>query len=120
MDRNYRALHLSPKAGRFLLQSAGPVTTDVVDMVRPELRLDLRSAVRRALDHGEPTLTMPVTVAFDDQSRRVMMQVAPVIGECPIFCVTGIWSMHSERSKDDDDDNIQRTAGRTAEGLRAA
>ncbi|MDA0321080.1 MAG: hypothetical protein O3A90_17635, partial [Proteobacteria bacterium] len=40
--------------------------------------------------------------------------------ECPIFCVTGIWSMLSERSKDNDNDNIQGTAGRTSEGLRAA
>lgn len=39
-------------------------------------------------------------------------------GECPIFCVSVIWSMLSERSKDDDD--FERTAGRTAEGLQAA
>lgn len=41
-------------------------------------------------------------------------------GECPIFCVTGIWFMLPERSKDDDDDDFQGTAGRTSEGLRAA
>ena len=39
-------------------------------------------------------------------------------GECPIFCVTVIWSMLPERSKDND--HIQGTAGRTTEGLRAA
>ena len=39
-------------------------------------------------------------------------------GECPIFCVSVIWSMLPERSKDDDD--FERTAGRTAEGLQAA
>jgi hypothetical protein len=38
--------------------------------------------------------------------------------ECPIFCVTVIWSMLPERSKDDD--NFQGTTGRTSEGLRAA
>ena len=38
--------------------------------------------------------------------------------ECPVFCVTGIWSMLPERSKDYDD--FQGTVGRTAEGLRAA
>jgi uncharacterized protein YvpB len=38
--------------------------------------------------------------------------------ECPIFCVTALWSMLPERSKDDDD--FQGIAGRTAEGLRAA
>ena len=38
--------------------------------------------------------------------------------ECPTFCVSVIWSMLPERSKDDDD--FQRTAGRAAEGLQAA
>ena len=38
-------------------------------------------------------------------------------GECPIFFVTGIWSMLPERSMDDDD--FQGITGRTAEGLRA-
>ena len=35
--------------------------------------------------------------------------------ESPIFCVSVIQSMLSKRSKDDD--NFQRTAGRTSEGL---
>ena len=39
-------------------------------------------------------------------------------GECPIFCVTALWSMLPERSKDDDD--FQGITERTAEGLRAA
>lgn len=49
-------------------------------------------------------------------SERKTRQVGN--GECPIFCVTALWSMLPERSKDDDD--FQRDAGRIAEGLRAA
>lgn len=57
--------------------------------------------------------------------RRVENRIAPAVlkvsdcpkRECPIFCVTGIWSVLPERSKDDDD--FQGTAGRTFEGLRA-
>ena len=41
-----------------------------------------------------------------------------VDGECPTFCVSLIWSMLPERSKDNDD--FERTAGRIAEGLQAA
>ena len=48
------------------------------------------------------------------EARRAMADAR----ECPIFCVTAIWSMLPERSKDDD--HIQGTAGRTTEGLRAA
>jgi hypothetical protein len=39
-------------------------------------------------------------------------------GEYPAFCVSVIWSMLPERSKDDDD--LERTAGRAFEELRAA
>ncbi|MBS1301775.1 chemotaxis protein CheB [Loktanella sp. SALINAS62] len=81
VDRTYRALHLSAKAARFLLPSAGPVSTDIVDMVRPELRLDLRNALQMALDDGKTTLTPPVPVAFDGGKRRIMLQVAPVIAD---------------------------------------
>jgi hypothetical protein len=45
-------------------------------------------------------------------------ETEPSVRECPIFCVTGVWSMPPEGSKDDDD--FQGTAGRTFEGLRAA
>ncbi len=38
--------------------------------------------------------------------------------ECQVFCVRLIGFMLPERSKDDD--NIERTAGRVAEGLQAA
>jgi hypothetical protein len=41
-----------------------------------------------------------------------------ILGECPIFCVTGIWSMLPGRSKNYD--HFQGTTGRVAEGLRAA
>ena len=43
-----------------------------------------------------------------------------VIGECPIFCVTGIWFMLIEIGKDDDDDKFQGSVGRVAEVLQAA
>lgn len=79
VDRAGQALHLSPNAARFLLPAAGPVTGDAAEMVRPELRLDLRTALRRALDQGEATLSLPVPVLLEGALRRVVMQVAPVL-----------------------------------------
>nr|WP_263481079.1 AAA family ATPase [Pseudosulfitobacter pseudonitzschiae] len=54
----------------------------------------------------------------DDMNTEDFIHRLATAGECPIFCVTGIWSMLPERSKDDD--HIQGIAGRTTEGLRAA
>ncbi len=78
VDHQHRAIDLSASAGRFLLPGAGPFSTDITMLVRPELRLDLRGALRRALEHAETTLTLPLPVAFNGQRRRVMIQVAPV------------------------------------------
>lgn len=56
--------------------------------------------------------------ATPERVRRIAERFVDRDGECPIFCVSVIWSMLPERSKDDDD--FERTAGRTAEGLQAA
>lgn len=60
-----------------------------------------------------PDLISRVTDAVLDEVREWQSR-----GECPIFCVTALWSMLSKRSKDDDD--FQGITGRAFEGLRAA
>src|SRR5690606_535145 len=47
VDETYRAVHLSENASRFLRQSSGPVSTEAPEMVREELRFDLRTLLRR-------------------------------------------------------------------------
>ena len=49
VDPSHRVVHLSERAGRFLQPMGGPFTGDMVDLVRPELRFELRSALHRAL-----------------------------------------------------------------------
>ncbi|WP_072295085.1 CheR family methyltransferase [Paracoccus sp. SM22M-07] len=78
VDRDFHALHLSAEAGRFLRPSGGPISTELTDMVRPELRLDLRTALRRAFDRGEATLTMPIPVDLDSGRCQVLVQVTPI------------------------------------------
>jgi hypothetical protein len=58
-----------------------------------------------------------VAASWVGNEPRVLIDLR-MTRECQIFCVTVIWSMLPERSKDDDD--FQGTAGRTSEGLRAA
>ncbi|MCE7029661.1 PAS domain-containing protein [Jiella sp. CBK1P-4] len=77
VDRDYQLLNVSENAGRFLLHSVGPPTTDITVLVRPELRLDVRTAVRQALDSGMTTLTPPMAVAFNGSRHRVSLYVAP-------------------------------------------
>lgn len=78
VDESYRAVHLSDTAGRFLHHSGGTVSTDATDIVREELRFDLRTALHRAFERGEASLSMPLAVRFDGSKHRVYLQVKPV------------------------------------------
>lgn len=78
IDEGHRILHLSETAGRYLQPSGGPLTSDAAELVRPELRFDLRAALHRAFQTGESTLTLPIAVHFNGAPQRVYIQVKPI------------------------------------------
>jgi two-component system, chemotaxis family, CheB/CheR fusion protein len=53
IDETHRVVHLSENAGRFLMPSGGPLSGDAVDLVRPELRFELRSALNRVFEQAK-------------------------------------------------------------------
>jgi two-component system CheB/CheR fusion protein len=77
VDEFFRVVHLSETAGRYLMPSGGPLTTDIADLVRPELRFELRAALHRAFERDESTLTGAISVRFNGKPIRVYMQVRP-------------------------------------------
>jgi two-component system, chemotaxis family, CheB/CheR fusion protein len=81
VDSDYHLLHLSNNAGRFIRPSVGPLSTEISELVRPELRVDLKLALQHAFEHGESTLTLPITMDFNGDPRRVLHYVAPTEAE---------------------------------------
>src|SRR5262249_23700044 len=79
VDESHLVVHLSESAGRFLLHPSGPVTNDAVEIVRPELRLELRAALHRAFEHDERSLSGPIPVHFNGTPQTVILLVRPVI-----------------------------------------
>jgi two-component system CheB/CheR fusion protein len=77
VDEEHRILNLSAKAGRFILPPEGPLSQELPDIVRPELRAELRSALHRAFSEGESSLTLPVNVPLDGEAHRVVMFISP-------------------------------------------
>jgi two-component system CheB/CheR fusion protein len=75
IDEGHRVLHVSETAGRFLLQPGGPLSTLAVDLVRPELKLDLQAGLHRAFEQEQPTLTLPLTVQFNGITNQVSLFV---------------------------------------------
>jgi two-component system, chemotaxis family, CheB/CheR fusion protein len=77
VDEGHRVVHLSDNAGRFVMPSGGPLSGDAVDLVRPELRFELRTALHRLFEQDSPTLSLPILVRFNGAPHRVHMQVKP-------------------------------------------
>jgi two-component system, chemotaxis family, CheB/CheR fusion protein len=78
VDEVQRVIHLSDTAGRYLLPSGGPLSADVTELVRPELRFELRSALHRAFEHRQPTLSLPVRVKLNSATHPVQIQIKPL------------------------------------------
>src|SRR5262249_31104895 len=57
----------------------GSLSGDVVDLARPELRFELRSALHRFSEQRQSTLSLPIMVRFNGAPRRVHLQITGVI-----------------------------------------
>jgi two-component system, chemotaxis family, CheB/CheR fusion protein len=77
VDQGHRVLHMSENAGRFLQPAGGPLSGNVIDLVRPELRFELRSALHRVFESTRPWLSLPIPVRFNGAAHRVLMHVKP-------------------------------------------
>jgi two-component system CheB/CheR fusion protein len=79
VDSSYRILHVSESAGRYLLLPGGPPSANINDLIRPELRLDLLSALSRAFERRLASVTTPIMVKFNGTAASVHLQVQPVL-----------------------------------------
>ncbi len=77
VSSDYSILHTSESAGRYLLQPKGPITSDVLKLVRPELQPEVRSALFQAFDKARSSVSPPIIVDFEGQERQVILSVYP-------------------------------------------
>ena len=88
VDEHHRVMHMSESAGRYLQPSGGPLSGDVVDLVRQELRFELRSALHRVFEQKVSTVSLPLLARFNGHRRRVHLHVkAPAEGEEPVSAI---------------------------------
>lgn len=83
VNRANQIAHLSPSAGRFLKFAGGEPTADLLSIVHPMLRLELRAALFRAREQGVPVRTADIPVDFETGSRRVDLAVHPAATLAP-------------------------------------
>lgn len=73
-------LHLSQQAGRYLQPPGGPPTASVMKLIRPELRIELRAALRTSREREEPVRSKPVPLSLPHGERQVVVEVRTASG----------------------------------------
>ncbi|TWI67680.1 two-component system CheB/CheR fusion protein [Pseudoduganella lurida] len=77
VDRESNIVHMSDSAGRFLRHVGGEPSRNVLALVLPDLRLELRSALYQALQSGNSVEGQRVLVRRDERTWFVNMIVRP-------------------------------------------
>lgn len=72
-------VHLSDRVGRYLRQPGGSATSRLLDMVKGDLRVQLRTLLRGALRTGTPARARAVRFDADGEQRRVDLSVRPLL-----------------------------------------
>ena len=83
VDGEHEIVHLSGEAGRFVRFRHGEPTTNLLRLVHPMLRIELRAALFRARQSGVVTETLGVPVEIDGACRAVDLRVAPTLPDAP-------------------------------------
>ncbi len=81
VNEDHQIVHLSEQAGRFLYVGGGEPSRDLVRMVRPELRLDLRSALYQAARSGTSVEARTQVLLENGEGRPLTMTVRPAVGD---------------------------------------
>ncbi|HEX9945571.1 MAG TPA: chemotaxis protein CheB, partial [Thermoanaerobaculia bacterium] len=78
-------VYFSPRTGRYLESPPGTPTFNVIEMARKGLRLDVRTALHKAVNSRVPVVHENVACELDGQTSRVNVIVRPMpeLGEDP-------------------------------------
>ncbi|MEQ9441076.1 MAG: CheR family methyltransferase [Cyclobacteriaceae bacterium] len=74
---DYKLVHISEHAGRFLVHPGGEVTSNVFKLVRPDFHIELRTALHKAKEKQQLVRSKPMTIRLEGELREVILSVFP-------------------------------------------
>ena len=77
VDSEHDIVHLSPGAGRFLQVAGGEPTRNLLRMVHPDLRIELRAALYQAAHSHAPAEMPGLHVVIGGESMAITLRVVP-------------------------------------------
>jgi two-component system CheB/CheR fusion protein len=72
------AVHFSPRTGKYLEIPSGPPTSNLIAQARAGLRLELRTALRKAADMGASVERENVLVQFEGGAQTIVLTIEPL------------------------------------------
>ena len=81
VNEDYDILHISDRAGKFMQIQGGELSTNLLNLVRPELRLELRAALYQAAHKKGDTESHAVAIEVDDETKVIRVSVRPVLSQ---------------------------------------
>ncbi|MBE7171488.1 MAG: PAS domain S-box protein [Williamsia sp.] len=79
VNEEYEIVHLSERAGNYLQVGGGEPSQNLLKLIKPELRLELRSALYQAVQRQSAVEAKGVHVKIDNKIQTVNIHVRPVL-----------------------------------------
>ncbi|HEX8561762.1 MAG TPA: PAS domain S-box protein [Flavobacterium sp.] len=79
VNEEYDILHLTERAGQFLQIVGGELTKNLLKLIKPELRLELRSALYQSTQRQTAVEARGLKVIINDKQETVNIHVRPVL-----------------------------------------
>jgi two-component system, chemotaxis family, CheB/CheR fusion protein len=81
VNDDYEILHMSESAGKFMQISGGELSNNLLMLVRPDLRLELRAALYQAAHKKTDVESHGIRVLVGDEMRSITVRVRPVLSQ---------------------------------------
>jgi two-component system, chemotaxis family, CheB/CheR fusion protein len=78
VDEGHNVLHFSGRTGRFIDPAGGIATLALLNLVHPDLRLDLRAALAKAAEHRQTTMAQNIRMGANGKATLVDLVVEPL------------------------------------------
>ena len=79
VNEDYEIVHISESAGKFMHVHGGELSTNVLTLVRPELRLELRAALYQAAHKKGDVQSHPINIQVDDEKKFIHVRIRPAL-----------------------------------------
>lgn len=96
INGDHEVVHVSPSAGRFLQFAGGEPSRNLLRVVHPKLRVDLRGALFQAAESGQPAAVPRLPIDVDGIAQAVSLTVTPAADLAPGFFVVTFETSRAE------------------------